>query len=296
MQTISGATASDLEQASLMMWESYDYVKAKEERDFFYKLLINEPELDPEQLRIVRVDGRIAATVFVARRTMFDGWDNLRLGGIGNVAVHPDFRGKGLSILILQDAVDYMAQIGCHVSTLYSGHVGLYERVGYERLSGRGQVKGRVPGEPVHFQRTKDWSIAEALFAGSISRLPGGMVRSEMYWRRYIAGRWLPSTDIVYSNDYSAYVIIADGGEPETVELLDAGYSDNIEQLENLLRTQFSGLNLSSPSADLANPLLSAINSVVVDASVESSCGLLARTFDGRALPPSFLDMSVDRF
>lgn len=296
MHSITGATNADIKPASLMMWESYDYVREKQPKDFFYHLLVNEPNLNPEQLRLLWIDDRIAATVLVAKREMNSGNGSLVLGGIGDVAVHPDFRGKGLSIAILQNAVDYMIANGYDVSTLYSGHEGLYEKVGYQRISSRGHVAGVVAGDPVAFTRTKDWSIAKTLFERSISLLPGGMIRSQDYWEQYIVGRWLRTADIVYSKDNSAYVMVVDAEEANTVSLVDGGYADSIDQLVDLLRTEFAGMQLSSPSTDVVNPLLQAIKAAVIEPDEQPWCGIMARTLSDISMPPHFLDMDVDRF
>lgn len=296
MQRICGATASDIGIATLMMWESYDYVRNSREKDFFYNLLLNEPGFEPEQLRLLWDGDRVAATVMVANRTMFDGKENVRLGGIGNVAVHPDFRGKGYSLALLEDAIDYMGRIGCQVSTLYTGHRGLYERVGYVQVPGRGFVKGHVSGEAVEFMRTKDWRAAKDLFESSISRLEGGMVRSAEYWEKGVAGKHLDAADIVYSEDRTAYVIATGGAEQGSIQLLDGGYADKLDQLTDLLKTAFAGRYITSPGSDFENPVLLGVKSAVEEPLEESACGLFARTLGGRAMPKHFFDMSVDGF
>lgn len=291
---ISGATASDLRAATLMMWESYDYVKNSKEQDFFYHLLMTEPGFQPEQLRLLWDDNRIAATVMVANRTMVDSGEKIKLGGVGNVAVHPDYRGKGYSVALLEDAIEYMSGIGCQVSTLYTGHKGLYEKVGYIQMPGRGFVKGYVPGDTVDLRCTKDWRSAMRLFEGSISTLDGGMVRSAEYWEKCIATKHLESADIIYSDNSSAYVIVTE--VPETLQILDGGYAEDLDELVQLLKTAFSGRHITSPGSDFRNPVLQAVKSAVSEPVEEPACGLFARTFGDQVMPKQFLDMSVDGF
>ncbi len=296
MQIITGATANDIKPASLMMWEAFNCAATNRGKDYFYNLMTNEPYFEPEQLRLVKIDGRIAATVVVAIRAVFTDAEILLLGGIGNVAVHPDFRGRDLSLVILQNAIEYMTQRGFHASILYSGHIGLYEKVRFERMQRHGHVTGRVPGEAEPLVKTKDWALAKRLYDGSFARLSGGLVRSEAFWASYITRRWLAVADIVYSSDRSAYATVVVDSEDGSVTVVDAGYKDNPDQLTNLFATEFAGMRISTTSTDLTNPLLAAMESAIGVPSVVPSQDMMARGIGGNPVPAHIFDMGVDHF
>lgn len=296
MYIVRPAVQEDIEPACLMMWESYDYVKAKEPTDFFSKAIAADPFFKPEYLRVVSEGDQIVATVYIARREILDGGEYRLLGGIGDVAVHPDHRGKGLSLMVLQDAVDYMKANGYFVSTLYTGHVGLYEKVGFQRPDGRVRVSGRVPGERMPLDSTKDFEAAKSLYERSSGRVPGSIRRNDDYWTHLIAGRRLLNADIVYSAGRDAYVMCMEIPEEDLLYIMDAGFADSPDQLRDLVATALTGRNVASPTSDQSHPVIAGIKAALADPVESESGGLMACQLGELPMPEAFNEMDVDHF
>jgi predicted acetyltransferase len=54
------------------------------------------------------------------------------VGGIGSVATHPDYRGRGLASAVIRDCIRIMEQSKCHLSVLWTQRHDFYRRLGYE--------------------------------------------------------------------------------------------------------------------------------------------------------------------
>ena len=82
--------------------------------------------------RIGLIDGRIVAHYGVWGYRMRIGTARLRTAGVGAVATHPDFRGRGLSSELIAACLDAMASSG-YAMTRLGGIPNFYHRFGYVR-------------------------------------------------------------------------------------------------------------------------------------------------------------------
>ena len=73
-----------------------------------------------DQSRVVVVDGRIVATLRVWERRMRIGSCIVRMGGIGGVGTHPDYRGVGYATALMKDTIAYMRTVGYELGVLFS--------------------------------------------------------------------------------------------------------------------------------------------------------------------------------
>lgn len=107
-------------------------------------------EIEIDQIRIAEVDGKIVSHVWVAERPVFyRGQTVIPMGGIGGVGTLPEYRGRGLATLLLEDAIAYMERKGQPISMLFTGINPFYARLGWADFPEwrfRLQVK-RVPKE-----------------------------------------------------------------------------------------------------------------------------------------------------
>jgi GNAT superfamily N-acetyltransferase len=55
-----------------------------------------------------------------------------KVGGIGSVATHPDYRGKGLASAVINHCIDVMEEAGCHLSVLWTQRHDFYRNLGFE--------------------------------------------------------------------------------------------------------------------------------------------------------------------
>ena len=104
-----------------------------EERDFrtmFPHLYTERARIGAHNL-VIAENGSLRAAVGVFPRVLAVGEERLRMVGIGNVAVHPDDRGKGYMRKLLGEALKTMIREGADLSDL-GGQRQRYQYFGYD--------------------------------------------------------------------------------------------------------------------------------------------------------------------
>ena len=110
-----------------------------------------------EQTRVVVVEGRIVATLRVWDRQLRIGSRAVRMGGIGGVGTHPDFRHKGYATALMDDTAAWLQSSGYQVGVLFSEiPCHFYGRLGWASLPLSGfQVRVRHIAEP----QPTNWTV-----------------------------------------------------------------------------------------------------------------------------------------
>ena len=116
-----------------------------------YPNLYRETDESMNNLVNLWEDGELMASVLVYPRTLCVGGQKLKICGIGSVASHPRFRGRGYMTTLLNHINDEMKADGVHLSNL-GGRRSRYNHFGYEitgnayalNLSGDG-IKSVLP-------------------------------------------------------------------------------------------------------------------------------------------------------
>jgi predicted acetyltransferase len=86
----------------------------------------------PERKHGAFLDGRLAAVTHVYPFGQFFGGRSVPMGGVGDVAVVPEHRGKGLASRIMTEALQGMRARGEVISTLFPATTSFYRALGYE--------------------------------------------------------------------------------------------------------------------------------------------------------------------
>ncbi len=293
--TVRGARPEEIAEACHVMREAFPVVGGNALPGFFEYFQTNDPNYKPEQLRVAIKDGRIAATVRVMMRNAWDGDGYVPMGGIANVAVHPDFRRQGLSVPLLQDAVDFMREQGCAFSTLYSGHHGLYEKVGYN-FRVRKILNGTVPGSAASIECSNDVARASRIYSQQRAKLPGAFARDETYWRMWVNEYKLLMSNLVYTDDGSAYAFYRADEADSSVQILEAAYEGDGAHLTRLIRTAFAGRKLSLPHIDPGDPAYGPISDALASVAVEEVHSLMVSALCSDKLPDTWHETMVDFF
>ncbi|CAB9509268.1 expressed unknown protein [Seminavis robusta] len=181
---------------------------------YFARHYHNDPQRSAALIRVMICDENIVASCRVFQRTISLGSDSSTAlaGGIGEVCTDPAHRRRGLSKLLLQDAIQIMTEYKMELSLLHAApdFFPVYESSGYSCTTSPWSL---VTVDPVKLVSTtatttttqsttstsSHTTIRLAQFpsdtpqliklhrAFSESRLAGTIIRSEQYWNEYLS-------------------------------------------------------------------------------------------------------------
>ncbi len=117
-------TQDDLEQAFRLDQQAFN--TPEERRDLWLERAV------PERKHGAFANGRLVATTHVHPFGQFFGGHSVPMGGVGDVAVAPEHRGKGLARRIMTEALQAIRARGEVISTLFPATTTLYRSLGYE--------------------------------------------------------------------------------------------------------------------------------------------------------------------
>lgn len=99
-------------------------------RRYFKEMMANDPWFKNAPLYLAICAGRIASCLHVFLRDINYHEKKVCFGGIGVVATHPDYRGRHLASLLIDQAGAGMTERQC-VASVIKGGANLYERAGW---------------------------------------------------------------------------------------------------------------------------------------------------------------------
>jgi predicted acetyltransferase len=117
-------TQDDLEQAFRLDQQAFN--TPEERRDLYFKRAL------PERTHGAFANGRLVATTHIHAFGQFFGGRSVPMGGVGDVAVVPEHRGKGLARRVMTEAIQAMRARGEVISALFPATTTLYRGLGYE--------------------------------------------------------------------------------------------------------------------------------------------------------------------
>jgi len=158
-------------------------------RERYEKHLKQDSSYRLDQSRVGLVGGKIVSYVRVSDRPMRMGSCVVRMGGVGAVATHPDYRGRGYNTAVLQDAIKYMEREGYDVSMLFTGIHPHYAKLGWAPFpEHESSVKLRYKSVPavagcvVRGFKEEDLEAVARVYDDHNRRRTGTLVRSRQYW------------------------------------------------------------------------------------------------------------------
>jgi GNAT superfamily N-acetyltransferase len=190
--------------------ELQDRAFKRSEPGYFVHYFEGDPWYKPDYCRIYVEDGRILSALHIVRRDIRVGRANLVLGGIANVATDPDFRGKGYSSELLQDAARVMDQDQMDISTLYTGIQGFYARLGWRTLP-MPRLFGALRSSDLPLEskryglRTYNEESDAGALLGIYDSFNAGRAmtvqRTESYWRSFVMHSFRPPGTITLAEE-----------------------------------------------------------------------------------------------
>lgn len=146
------------------------------------------------QTRIIEVDGRVVSHVRLFHRQMLVRGVALPVGGVGSVATHPDYQGRGFATALLRDAIERMERAGYALSFLWTGLAPFYERLGWRVVlqpiytlqaeeAARSSTAATVSVRP--FTSADLFAVAR-IYRRAAEGSTGAIVRTLRYWRDHM--------------------------------------------------------------------------------------------------------------
>ena len=93
-------------------------------RERYQGYIEGDPTWCPSQTPVVVVGSRIVSTLRIWDRWVHLGSTPVRMGGIGGVTTHPDYRQRGLATRLMEHAAEYMRDDGYDLGLLFTDDPG----------------------------------------------------------------------------------------------------------------------------------------------------------------------------
>jgi predicted acetyltransferase len=196
-------TQDDLEQAFQL--DQLAFNTPAERRDFYLERSV------PERKHGAFANGRLVATTHVHPFGQFFGGRSVPMGGVGDVAVAPEHRGRGLARRIMTEALRAMRARGEVVSTLFPATTTLYRGLGYE-LAGAAvwhqvsprwlqELRGSSSLETRRVEKDDDPSGIRRCYQRVAPGINGWLDRDDHRWQSL--WRWWQAGQYVYACENS---------------------------------------------------------------------------------------------
>ncbi|MBN1899523.1 MAG: GNAT family N-acetyltransferase [Spirochaetes bacterium] len=104
------------------------------ENGYFIPFVEKNPGFYPSLFLYTEKKGRIASCVQILELNAYIKGKLTKIGGIGQVATLPEFRGQGLASELLKACLKRMKEMGYAFSLLFAGPVPLYQKIGFKLL------------------------------------------------------------------------------------------------------------------------------------------------------------------
>ncbi len=195
----------------LDLWEK---VFAPVPRSLFVPYFHGDPWYRRAYTRVCEEDGRIVSAVQVVERRVYVGSAELVMGGIGNVATDPDYRGRGLNTRLLRDIIRVMRREGFDFSVLFTGICDFYARLGWRSVpikyyagnfrADLGAAATEYTVRPCVFR--KDLPAIERVHESFNRHRAFTTIRTPEYWRGYVIPRFGAQEDTLVA-EHSGSVV-----------------------------------------------------------------------------------------
>jgi predicted GNAT family N-acyltransferase len=207
---------------------------------YFSRHFYNDPRRDLDLVRVLvytNEDGQeeIVSSVRIFRRSLtIPGGTSIEAGGIGEVCTSPNHQRRGLSKILLNDALEIMrgGDSGMSCSLLHASPAfrPVYAKVGYECVTSRWsvldvkldqlstEVKG--PYESTCTGETVEWAVRSAVFPSDTPQLHElhqfysedtciTVKRTEQYWNDYVSQELCETLWVLVKTTAAAETIVA---------------------------------------------------------------------------------------
>jgi predicted acetyltransferase len=181
-----------------------------------------DPGYAPGQTFVVERGGEFISHVRVTLRQVRIGDQLGLLGGIGDVATNPKYRNRGYASACLQAAIGFMREAGCCLSSLGTGRLSFYRRLGWEIAMPEYRTQigtDSAPAEAMRgysrqrFRLDRDLDGVMRLHAAYNAGRMLSVARTKRYWRRQLAFNLKPQAGGPWGftkEDPQGFIVITD--------------------------------------------------------------------------------------
>jgi len=164
-------------------------------REYFAARMLHDPGFTFEGNSVARDGNRVVSNVHVYSYEMAFGESRVKVAAIGDVATHPDYRGRGAAKKLMAAAHDAMRSRGQVLSTLFTSIQPYYEPMGY-RIWERREVHlldVEPPSVPVKGIRVRPLDPEQDV--RSLTRMRANYSAPFLGWEARTEERWLKSAE-----------------------------------------------------------------------------------------------------
>ncbi len=160
-------------------------------RERYIGYIEGDPTWSPPQTPVVVVGSRIVSTLRIWDRRVHVGATPVRMGGIGGVTTHPDYRERGIATRLMEHAAEHMRHDAYDLGLLFTMiPARFYRRLGWccVPLTGfhaelrRPPQPGRSLLEVLPFDESRDLEETVALYQRHNAGRSGSLLRPRPYW------------------------------------------------------------------------------------------------------------------
>jgi GNAT superfamily N-acetyltransferase len=206
-------------------------------RDFFVKYFQHDASYQHGDTIVMEVGGRLVSTVHVVRREAYTKAGIIGVGGIANVATHPDFRGRGYNSACLNAMISHLdADPFFDMSLLGTGIHDYYAKFGWTRWPipvQKFMPKSLSKTTEIIPATEADLPQIQALYAAYNQHQPLTFCRNSVnYWEDWL--QWTPKNFFLTPNkDTYARLVATKTNEGESWHVIQE-IGGSIEGFQNL--------------------------------------------------------------
>jgi len=178
----------------------------------FRELSERDPWFKPENILLLRSSDKIASCLQIFPKPIRIGSASVTIAGVGNVATHPEYRGRGYATRLLEQSVRLMRGRGYGLSVLFTKIHNFYQRLGWGIACPR--YKYVIPTAEEGHKDSSEFQVEPLeqddlndimhIYEASNKRRTLSVRRSEECWRRQLSHR--------LAEEIESAVVRKDGG------------------------------------------------------------------------------------
>uniref|UniRef100_A0A6B2LAW5 N-acetyltransferase domain-containing protein n=1 Tax=Arcella intermedia TaxID=1963864 RepID=A0A6B2LAW5_9EUKA len=184
-------------------------------RSYFVRHWQADPHRNINGIFVCTRNSEIVGTLRVFHREVYIAGKNRKMGGLGEVSTHKEFRRRGIASKLLKMALCYMEENGMEISML-SGDQSIYTGVGYKKIECAFlrtvvSIDKPSPQGPYNITKTKFTDLSaiqkeqiQSIYNANLKY--GGLVRTPEYWESWVAAE-LALCEHTYLIEHSGKVL-----------------------------------------------------------------------------------------